>query len=191
MRSKNVYIIAGPNGSGKTTFAREYLPVYANCPNFVNADYLAQGFSPFSPERVALKAGKLLLKEVRRLAGEGKNFAFETTLSGKSYASFIKKLKQRDYMIHLFFLWIPTVELALLRIKQRVAAGGHNIPEPDVRRRFVRTLHNLFYVFRPLADKTLFFDNSTPKPILVAEETNGVLNVFNQPIFDLIAKGAN
>ncbi len=106
MTAKNLYVIAGPNGSGKTTFAREFLPAYANCSNFMNADLFAQAFAPFSPESAALKAGKLLLNEIHRLADEGADFAFETTLSGKAYVSFLKDLKRnKGYKIHLFFLW--------------------------------------------------------------------------------------
>ena len=192
MKTKNVYIIAGPNGSGKTTFAREFLPQRAHCPNFVNADLFAQAFAPFSPARAALKAGKLLLNEIHRLAEEGVDFAFETTLSGKAYISFLKDLKRgKGYKIHLFFLWVPSVELALLRIKQRVAKGGHDVPEPDVRRRFKRGIHNLFHVYRPLLDVWTLFDNSTTKPYLVAKHEGGILKIFDQVLFDKVVKGAN
>lgn len=191
MKTKNVYIIAGPNGSGKTTFAKEFLPEQAHCPNFVNADFFAQAFAPFSPERAALKAGKLLLSEIHRLADEGVNFAFETTLSGKAYVSFLKNLKRRDYRIHLFFLWVPSVELALLRIKQRVTKGGHDIPEPDVRRRFKRGIHNLFYIYRPLLDVWTLFDNSTTAPHLVAKYEDGILKMYDDILFNKIVKGAH
>jgi len=192
MKAKNIYIIAGPNGSGKTTFAREFLPQYAKCQNFVNADLFAQAFAPFSPERAALKAGKLLLNEIHRLAKEGADFAFETTLSGKAYVSFLKDLKRnKGYTIHLFFLWIPAVDLALLRIKQRVAKGGHDIPEVDVRRRLKRGTYNLFHVYRPLLDVRTLFDNSTAKPYLVAKQEAGILKIFNQALFDEIVKGAH
>lgn len=192
MNPKNLYIIAGPNGSGKTTFAREFLPVYANCSNFVNADLFAQAFAPFSPERAALKAGKLLLNEIHRLAEEGVDFAFETTLSGKAYISFLKDLKRnKGYKIHLFFLWVPSVELALLRIKQRVTKGGHDVPELDVRRRFKRGIHNLFHIYRPLLDVWTIFDNSTTKPYLIAKHEAGIFKIFDQILFDKIERGAN
>ena len=128
MKNKNVYIIAGPNGSGKTTFAKKFLPDYAKCPNFVNADLIAQGLSPFSPRAAAIKAGRLVLEQVHDLAYKNVDFAFETTISGKSYIAFLKELRKRSYSINIFFLWIPNAELALSRIKDRVAAGGMTCP---------------------------------------------------------------
>jgi len=121
----NVYIIAGPNGSGKTTFATKFLPDYAKCPNFVNADFIAQGLSPFSPTSAAIKAGKLVLNQIREFAATGIDFAFESTLAGKSYINLFKDLNRAGYKIHLFFLWIPNSDLAVARIKDRVAEGGH------------------------------------------------------------------
>ena len=140
MKNKNIYIIAGPNGSGKTTFARMFLPEYVKCLNFVNADLIAQGLAPFEPRAAAIKAGKLVLQQIREYADRGIDFAFETTLSGKSYVSLLTDLKAKGYSLHLFFLWIPTPELAIARIKERVAEGGHYVPAEDVRRRFVRVL---------------------------------------------------
>ena len=128
----NVYIIAGPNGAGKTTFARQFLPLYAKCENFVNADLIAYGLAPFGPEKMAIKAGRIVLEQIHSLADEKKDFSFESTLSGKSYISFLKKIKSKGYIIHIFFLWIPDVHLALARIKERVAQGGHNVPAQDV-----------------------------------------------------------
>ena len=192
MHTKNLYIIAGPNGSGKTTFAQEFLPQYAHCPDFVNADLYAKAYAPFSPEKAALKAGKALLNEIHQLAEKGVDFAFETTLSGKAYVSFLKDLKRsKGYKIHPFFLWLPSVELALLRIKQRVARGGHDVPEADVRRRLKRGIYNFFHVYRPLLDVWTLFDNSTTKPSLVAKQEDGILKIFDQVLFDKIAKGAN
>lgn len=125
----NLYVIAGPNGAGKTTFAREFLPNYVDCKQFVNADLIAGGLSPFSPEGAALKAGKLLLQEIRDLAVKKRDFGFETTLSGITHASFFRSLKRRGYAIHLFFLWIPDVRIALARISDRVKKGGHDVPQ--------------------------------------------------------------
>ena len=160
MNPKNLYIIAGPNGSGKTTFARKFLPDHAECTHFINADLIAQGLSPFSPVVAAMKAGRLVLKEIQELSGKGISFAFETTLSGKTYLSLIKSLKNKGYQIHLFFLWIPSPNLALERIKERVASGGHDVPAADVRRRFRRSVDNFFKVYESHLDSWMLFDNS-------------------------------
>ena len=188
MPNKNVYIIAGPNGAGKTTFAKEFLPKYVHCPNFVNADLIAQGLSPFSPEVVAIKAGKLLLEQINKLADKGVDFAFETTLSGKSHLEFIKKLKEKDYSTHLFFLWIPGLDLALARIKERVARGGHNVADKDVIRRFDRSINNFFKLYRPLFDSWSMFDNSTTTPRLIAKEEYGKLSIIGKDTFNTIAE---
>ena len=111
--SPSLYVIAGPNGAGETTFAREFLPHDAKCENFVNADLIAQGLSPFSPAAAGIKAGRLLLKQIHEFAERRADFAFETTLSGKTYVSLLQRFKQQGYAIHLFFLWIPSVELAI------------------------------------------------------------------------------
>lgn len=108
MKNKNAYIIAGPNGSGKTTFATKFLPEYVKCPHFVNADLIARGLSPFSPEHVAIKAGKLVLEQIRELVKKNMDFGFETTLSGKTYLKHFQSLKDNGYRLHLFFLWIPS-----------------------------------------------------------------------------------
>ena len=157
---KNVYIIAGPNGSGKTTFAKEFLPNYAKCPNFVNADLIAQGLSPFSPQQVAIKAGKLVLQQIKEYTERNVDFGFETTLAGRTYLRHFLGLKEKGYKLHLFFLWIPSSQLAIARIKDRVAQGGHHIPSKDVKRRFERSLVNFFNMYRPSIDTWLLFDNS-------------------------------
>ncbi|MCX5667197.1 MAG: zeta toxin family protein [Candidatus Omnitrophica bacterium] len=188
MPDKNTYIIAGPNGSGKTTFAREFLPEYVHCPNFVNADLIARGLSPFSPEIVAIKAGRLVLQQIDDFAGKGFDFAFETTLAGKSYANLLKELKRKRYALHLFFLWIPNPDLAIERIKERVRDGGHDVPAPDVKRRFTRSIRNFFKLYEPLVDSWMLFDNSKAKPILIAKRRNGHVEIFNDKLFDAIHK---
>ena len=142
MKKKNVYIIAGPNGSGKTTFATKYLPEYVKCDNFINADLIAKGLSPFSPETVALKSGKLVLEQIKKYSSDFVDFGFETTLAGMLYATTVKQLKLKGYRVNIFFLWIPDPKLALFRIKERVAEGGHNVPEADVIRRYSRSIEN-------------------------------------------------
>ncbi len=188
MKRKNVYIIAGPNGSGKTTFARQFLPDYVNCPNFVNSDLIAQGLSPFEPRAAAIKAGKLVLQQIDEYARLGADFAFETTLSGKTYINLIKELKAKSYTVHIFFLWIPAPALAISRIKDRVAQGGHNVPAEDVRRRFARGVNNFFNLYEPLFDSWMLFDNSKSKPVLIAKRQNSHIEVFDEELYKLIQK---
>lgn len=185
---KNVYIIAGSNGSGKTTFAKKFLPDYAKCRNFVNADLIAQGLSPFSPKTAAIKAGRLVLEQIRSLAGRNVDFAFETTLSGKSYISFLTELKLKGYSINIFFLWVPNAELALSRIKDRVASGGHDVSAEDVRRRFHRGLYNFLKLYKPLADTWLLFNNEDTTPRLIAREKNGKAEIIDKGLFEKIIK---
>jgi predicted ABC-type ATPase len=147
-RRPNLYIIAGPNGAGKTTFARKFLPQYAECLEFVNADLIAGGLSPFAPERAAILGGRLMLEQIHSLAERGLDFGFETTLSGKTYVKLLRDMKKRGYLIHILFLWIINVELALERIQLRVRNGGHHIPETIVRRRFSRSLSNFFRFYQ-------------------------------------------
>ena len=182
-RNKNVYIIAGSNGSGKTTFARIFLPDYIKCPHFINTDLIAQGLSPFSPQIAAMKAGRIVIEQIDDLAGKGDSFAFETTLAGKAYLNTLKKLKEAGYSLHLFFLWIPTVELALARIKDRIADGGHDVPAQDVRRRFRRGIYNFFKLYRPLLDSWMFFDNSSALPNLIAKEKEKKITIIDKNLF--------
>ena len=164
----NVYIVAGPNGAGKSTFARLFLPEYADCQEFVNADLIAAGLSPFNPGGLAIQAGRLMLERVEALARTGVDFGFETTLAGRGYTSLLRRLKDSGYRIHVFFLWLPSVEMALARVRDRVLAGGHAVPEDVVRRRFSRGLANLFKLYAPLLDSWLVFDNAQEQPRIVA-----------------------
>jgi predicted ABC-type ATPase len=186
--SSNLYIIAGPNGAGKTTFARKYLPSYADCRNFINADLIAQGLAPSSPETVAFRAGRLMLEEIELRAKTKENFGFETTLSGRSYLGLIRRLKERGYKVHLFFLLLPTVDLALTRVRDRVLAGGHNIPELVVRRRFGRSIRNFLAYYRQLADSWILFDNSGAIPTVVAFETKDKQSIMKPKLYEALVK---
>jgi predicted ABC-type ATPase len=188
--NKEIYIIAGPNGAGKTTFAREFLPYYAHCPNFVNSDLIAQGLAPFSPEKANIKAGKLVLEQIHDYARQQLDFAFETTLAGKTYFSMLSKFKENGYKLHLFFLWIPDTKLAIARINSRVAKGGHNVPAEDVKRRFKRSIYNLFNLYLPLLDSWILFDNTGIQPLPIAEGINQQVIIFNQILFEKIKQSA-
>ena len=185
-----MYIIAGPNGSGKTTFAKEFLPHYAHCDNFINADLIASGLSPFSPTNARIKAGRLLLEQMNQFVSSNKDFAIESTLAGKTYFSLIEKIKnQKNYSIHIFFLWIPDVKLAYTRIKQRVRGGGHDVPQEDVQRRFGRSVKNFFNLYSLLCDSWILFDNSGQQPMVVAEYSKKNLITQDLKLFKHITKG--
>jgi predicted ABC-type ATPase len=164
----NVYIVAGPNGAGKSTFARLFLPAYADCREFVNADLIAAGLSPFNPERLAIEAGRLMLKRIETLAQAREDFGFETTLAGRSHLALLTRLKEEGYRASLLFLWLPSSDLAIARVRKRVESGGHSIPDETVRRRYSRGLSNLFYLDAKVLDTCLIFDSSKARPRLVA-----------------------
>jgi len=166
---KKIIIIAGPNGAGKTTFATEFLPNEANCPNFVNADLIAAGLAPFAPDAAAFKAGRIMLSEIHDHVRRDESFAFETTLSGRHYAQLIPQWQSSGYHVKLFFLKLATPELAVARVRQRVRSGGHNVPEPVIRRRFRAGLHNLDTIYKPRVDEWAIYDNSGPVPVLIDE----------------------
>lgn len=182
--NSKVYVIAGPNGAGKTTFAREFLPRYADCSSFVNADLIAEGVSPFSPEAAAFRAGRLMIEEIELLARRGKDFGFETTLSGRTHLNLVRDLQNRGYAVHLFFLSVPTVELALSRVRGRVMKGGHDVPAAVVRRRFERSIGNFFKHYRALADTWTLFDNSGDAPEIIAFEKDKKLHIIEKGIYD-------
>jgi predicted ABC-type ATPase len=157
----------------------EFLPNYAACKNFINADLIAQGVSPFSPEAVAFRAGRLMLEEIELYAKRGESFGFETTLSGRSYLSLIRDLKKRHYDVHFFFLWIPTAYLALTRVRGRVLEGGHDVPEAVVHRRFERSIRNFLLHYRLRGDSWMLFDNAGAVPAVIAFEKQGSLRIYD------------
>jgi len=168
MKSK-CYIIAGPNGAGKTTLAYEFLPIEAECLNFINADLIAQGLSPFQPDRMAIEAGRLMIHRIDECVRENESFAFETTFSGKGYVRKIKYWKSQGYEIVIYFLKLPSVDLAIERVRFRVTQGGHNVPEDIIRRRFDRSWKNFQEIYRHLADSWTVFDTSGKLPVILEE----------------------
>ncbi len=163
-----LYIISGCNGAGKTTASFTMLPELLNCKEFVNADGIAAGLSPFQPEKVAFEAGRLMLERIDYLITTGVDFALETTLTTKSYVQTIKRCKEQGYAIVLIYFWLKSPDLALLRIKERVQRGGHYIPDEVVQRRYKRGMQNLFNLFMPICNYWYILDNSESKPIIIA-----------------------
>ncbi len=162
-----ILIIAGPNGAGKTTFARSFLRKESEKMDFINADYIAHGLSPFSPEAAAMKAGKLMLKELKDHAERSKSFALETTLSGQRYKTMIPKWKSLGYRIKLIFLSLPSVDIAINRVALRVSQGGHNIPEDTIRRRYNAGIENFENVYKPIVDAWTLYECSGGNPVLI------------------------
>ncbi|HET6428394.1 MAG TPA: AAA family ATPase [Phycisphaerae bacterium] len=165
-------IIAGPNGAGKTTFAREFLTGEGDCPTFINADLIAAGLSPFRPEMAAVEASRLMLEHVRRSVARRQDFAIETTLAGRAYLRMIPQWQEAGYWVDLLFLRLPSAELAIERVRQRVAQGGHDIPESDIRRRFDRGLRNFRDKYRYTVDAWQVYDASEWPPVLLEEGVN-------------------
>ena len=162
-------LIAGPNGAGKTTFAQEFLPKYAGVIHFVNADLIAGGRSPFQPSIAAIRAGRLLLAEIDRLASSRADFALESTLSGLGRVSRLKHWKQEAYRLEIIYLTLLSPEVALRRISVRVQQGGHGIPEADVVRGFHRSWKNFYEIYKQIADAWMVYDNSGDKPQFIEQ----------------------
>lgn len=164
-----VLILAGPNGAGKTTFAREYLPSEGDCLQFVNADLIAEGLSPFAPEKAAIAAGKLMLEQIARLTASRQSFAFETTLSGRGYARLITQWQAAGYRVELHFLQLADADIAVARVKRRVLQGGHSIAESVIRRRHAAGWANFVEIYKALVDDWMVYDNTGLSPVLIAE----------------------
>jgi len=187
VNEKKLYIIAGCNGAGKTTASFTILPEILDCKEFVNADEIAKGLSPFQPEKAAFEAGRIMLNRINALLTENENFAFETTLSTRSYKNKILQAKENGYRVTLLFFWLQNICLAKDRVRTSVLEGGHNI-EPDViARRYIKGIKNLFDIYIPIVDGVLIFDNSEGKHELIAEkQKDDFLNVTNQEKFNLL-----
>lgn len=187
-----LFIIAGPNGAGKTTASFTLLPQMLDCREYVNADEIARGLSPFNPESVAFEAGRIMLGRMDQLIQSGQNFAFETTLSTRSYTKLIGRCKLKGYEINLIFLWLNSADLALERVRIRVTKGGHNIPEEVIRRRYKKGLLNFVNLFMPVCDNWLVADNSLNAPKIIAQGSRGnIESIQHQQSWDKILKDGN
>jgi len=184
------WIIAGPNGAGKTTFALEYLPQVAQCSRFVNADLIAAGLSPLAPERELLAASRLFLGEIEACITQREDFAFETTLAGRSYLKLVRRLQTAGWRVELIYLALPSMEMSKLRVAERVAHGGHSIPVADIERRFARSLGNLLNSFSTQVDACRCFMNSDASPELVFEQQGELRNVLHMPYYQHLLKEA-
>jgi len=158
--SKNLYIISGCNGAGKTTASYTVLPEILDCREFVNADEIARGLSPFNSDSMAIEAGRLMLKRIEELLEKEETFSIETTLATKSYINLVRRAQAKGYSVKVLFFWLNSPELALQRVAERVAKGGHNIPEPVIRRRYVAGIRNFFRLFMSEVDYWDIYDNS-------------------------------
>jgi len=186
-----LYIIAGCNGAGKTTASYTILPEMLKCKEFVNADIIAKGISPFQSDKVAFEAGRVMLQRIQQLIDAKETFAFETTLSTKSYKNIVKDCKAKGYKVVLLFFWLNSPNLAIERIKIRVSQGGHNIPNDIVKRRYKRGLENFFKIFMRLCDSWEFTDNTNYIPNTIASGNKSVENsIYNAEIWHQIKEYA-
>lgn len=188
MQHPNLYIIAGPNGAGKTTASFNLLPDVLHCPNFVNADEIARGLSPFAPELVAFQAGRIMLQRIEELLPQKVDFAIETTLATRSYVQLVHRAQALGYKVHLIFFFLENEEQAIQRVAQRVRNGGHNIPEEDIRRRFKRGIYNLINLYMPICDNTRVYNNAHGDAILVAKYGKATqnLHIYKQEMWNLL-----
>jgi predicted ABC-type ATPase len=174
----HLYILAGPNGAGKTAAAYTLLPEVLGVFEFVNADEIAHGLSPFNVESVAFEAGRLMLQRIDHLLRRGIDFAFETTLSTRSYVQTIRRAKEAGYTVTLLFIYLSSAEMAVNRVAKRVAMGGHNIPTDIVHRRYERALSNLFTLYLPICDLFLMINNSGDEPVEIAKGSLSMQNTI-------------
>jgi len=184
----NLYIIAGCNGAGKTTASGTIFPEVLNCKEFVNADNIAAGISPYNVEGVAFEAGRIMLMRINELMDAGADFAFETTLSTLSYVSLVKKARKLNYKVTLIFIWLSSPEIAMQRVKERVDNGGHNIPRDIIVRRYFRGIKNLFNLFMPICDVWILADNSERMLTTIARKEEFENVIENHDLWVIINK---
>lgn len=187
-----LHIIGGPNGAGKTTGAYALLPGIVDCKEYVNADEIARGLSPFNPEGVSFEAGRIMLQRISELIDHNETFAIETTLTTRHYVNIINECKVKGYEIDLFFFWLDSSELSIDRVKKRVAKGGHNIPADIIRRRYPKGLKNLVNLFIPICDHWMIVNNSGNAPVMVAEgNSSAPANIVDIDIWNKILQNAD
>lgn len=180
---KILYVIAGCNGAGKTTASFTLLPEILDCKEFVNADEIARGLSPFQPEKVSIEAGRLMLTRIKSLVHAGENFAFETTLSSRSYVNILKQAREDGYQLRVLFFWLESPDLAIERVKIRVGEGGHNVHENVIRRRYGKGLMNFFKLYMPLVDYWMLINNSGNPYQIIAEGSKESLKVVKPELW--------
>lgn len=184
MDDKYLYIISGPNGAGKTTASYSVLPKILQCREFVNADEIARGLSPFNPESVAIEAGRLMLSRIKELLFRNESFSIETTLATRSYFRLIDKAHQQGYKVTLLYFWLKSPEQAMERVAERVSKGGHNIPQDIIIRRYYEGINNLFKIYMPIVDTWVLVNNSeTPRGIIATGGKDQVLLIRNSVLF--------
>jgi predicted ABC-type ATPase len=186
-----VYVIAGPNGAGKTTFAAEFLPDFVQCREFLNADLIAAGLSPFAPETQNLRAGRLVLERIAELAKEQADFGFETTLAGRTYVKLLGDMQANGYRLGLFFLWLPSAEMAVARVENRVQQGGHPVAPVDVQRRYAAGLRSFFQLYSPLVDSWWLYDASRLPPRLIASRERRRVVIKQRRFYQRIKRRAD
>lgn len=182
---KQVFMIGGPNGAGKTTSAFMLMPELIDCYEYINADSIAASLSPFNPDALAIKSGRLMLERIKELSSKEHSFAFETTMASKSFVTYLTKFKEQGYEINLLYIWLVTPELAVQRVQRRVESGGHNIPIDVIIRRYHRSMRNFIYDYIPLADRWILCDNSDQIPNIVAQKykRHPTFEIYNEEIW--------
>lgn len=187
MTTKNLYIISGCNGAGKTTASYTVLPEILDCREFVNADEIARGLSPFNPASVAIEAGKLMLQRIEDLLAKDETFSIETTLATRSYVNLVKRAQEKAYRVCLLFFWLNSPELAMKRVAERVSKGGHDIPKDTIKRRYAAGINNLFKLFMPIVDYWAIFDNSeTPRKNIAVGGKSSDVEIFYSALYENI-----
>jgi len=191
MPSKKLYIIAGCNGAGKTTASVTILPEILDCKQFVNADEIARGLSPFNSESVAIQADRLMLERIEYLLDQDGSFAIETTLSKKSYQKLVAKAHEKGFYVQLLYFWLPSPEFAAARVAQRVKEGGHNIPNDVIFRRYFAGIKNLFEIYMPIVDYWVIYDNISTPPRKIGYGIKNYVVIIDKSKFNIISHYGN